>query len=55
MFVLNWDDDFRPSFKLPGGLRALVTAPFMALTASAPPSVRSEIALSLIQWWYLKI
>ena len=45
--ILNRGDDFRTSFKMLGGLRALVGAPFMALTASAPPSVRSEITSSL--------
>lgn len=30
-----------------GGLRALIEAPFMALTASAPPLVQSEIISSL--------
>lgn len=45
--TLNRGDNFRPSFSLLGGLRALVKAPFMALTASAPPSVQSEISSSL--------
>lgn len=40
-------DDFRTSFKSLGGLRALIDVPFMALTASAPPSIRSEIFSSL--------
>ena len=35
------------SFRLLGGLRALIDAPFMALTASVPPSIRSEILSSL--------
>ena len=30
-----------------GGLRALIEAPFMALTASAPPIIQSEIISSL--------
>ena len=30
-----------------GGLRALIEAPFMAPTASAPPAVQSEIISSL--------
>lgn len=40
-------DDFRESFRLLGGLRALIRAPFMALTASAPSSVQSDISSSL--------
>ena len=39
--------DFRTSFKNIGGLRALVDVPFMALSASAPPSVAETIRDSL--------
>ena len=45
--TLNRGKDFRCSFSLLGGLRALTTAPFLALTASAPPSIVSEIAETL--------
>ena len=38
---------FRESFARLGGLRALSKAPFMALTASAPPHVEAEILSSL--------
>ena len=47
MLFINRGIDFRKSFKEIGGLRALIEAPFMALTASAPPSVESEIISSL--------
>ena len=39
--------DFRKDFEKIGGLRALTCVPFMALTASAPPDVRSTIVSSL--------
>ena len=45
--LLTGGKDFRCSFSLLGGLRALTTAPFLALTASAPPSIVSEIAETL--------
>ena len=38
---------FRESFSRLGGLRPLSRAPFMALTASAPPHVEAEILRSL--------
>ena len=44
LVFLNRGGDFRKAFKLLGGLRALTDAPFMALSASAPPSVRLEIS-----------
>lgn len=40
-------DDFRVSFKKLGGLRALTSVPFMALTATASPKSKSEIIESL--------
>lgn len=43
----NRGADFREAFRQLGGLRALFDLPFMALTASAPPSVQSEISSSL--------
>ena len=39
--------DFRTDFEKIGGLRALTSVPFMALTASAPPDVRATIIRSL--------
>lgn len=47
MHFINRGTDFRTAFGKIGGLRALTEAPFMALTASAPPSVRSRIIMSL--------
>ena len=40
-------DGFREAFRWLGGLRAIVDAPFMALTASAPPSTQADIFSSL--------
>ena len=40
-------ETFRRAFQHIGGLRALTKAPFMALTASAPPEIEREIFLSL--------
>ena len=39
--------DFRRSFSKLGGLRALTNAPFMALTATAPPNVEAALMNSL--------
>ena len=39
--------EFRKAFRRIGELRALVNVPFMALTASAPPSVQSNIIHTL--------
>ena len=39
--------EFRTAFGRIGGLRALTKCPFMALTASAPPTVESSIKSSL--------
>lgn len=39
--------DFRKAFKEIGTLRALIDAPFVALTASAPKSVQSDVISSL--------
>ena len=38
---------FRSAFRQTGGLRALKSGPFMALTASAPPSIEADIRLQL--------
>lgn len=35
------------AFRQTGGLRALTSAPFMALTASAPPNIEADIRLQL--------
>ena len=43
LYVFDRGQDFRKSFKMIGGLRALLYAPFMALSASAPPDVEAEI------------
>ena len=45
-YVLDRGQDFRKSFKMIGGLRALLSAPFMALSASAPPDIEAEIIVS---------
>ena len=39
--------DFRTAFTRIGGLRALTDAPFMALTALAPPNIESAIVETL--------
>ena len=38
---------FRSAFRKTGGLRALTSAPFMALTASAPPSAEADLKSQL--------
>ena len=45
--IFNRGTDFRKAFKEVGGLRALIEAPFMALTASAPAVVKEDIVASL--------
>ena len=45
--LLSRGESFRKSFKEIGGLRAIIEAPFMALTASASPSVEAKIISSL--------
>ena len=47
LYVFDRGQDFRKSFKMIGGLRALLSAPFMALSASAPPDIEAEIIESL--------
>ena len=39
--------DFRISFSHLGGLRALTSAPFLALTASAPADIEKHVIASL--------
>ena len=41
--IAEWGHDFRPSYLRIGRLRESVTAPFLALTATATPRVREEI------------
>ena len=45
--VLYRGETFHKAFQHIGGLCALTKAPFMALTASAPPEIETEINLSL--------
>lgn len=45
--LMSRGSDFRTAFKSIGGLRALTDAPFMALSASAPPPVAKVIEESL--------
>ncbi len=40
-------EKFRTAFQNLGGLRALTSAPFVALTASAPPHIEAELISSL--------
>ena len=47
MCLFGRGQDFRKSFKMIGGLRALISAPFMALSVSAPPDIEAEIIESL--------
>ena len=47
MHVFDRGQDFRKSLKLICGLGALISAPFMALSASAHPDVEAEIIESL--------
>lgn len=47
MILMSRGSDFRTSFNSIGGLRALTDAPFMALSASAPPLVTKAIEESL--------
>jgi ATP-dependent DNA helicase RecQ len=45
--ISEWGQDFRPSYLRIGQLRDVVEAPVLALTATATPRVRDEIAESL--------
>lgn len=47
MHALCRGSEFRTAFKRIGGLRALADVPFMALSASSPPSVAKDIEESL--------
>jgi ATP-dependent DNA helicase RecQ len=45
--ISEWGHDFRPSYLRIGAIRDHVTAPVLALTATATPRVREEIVRSL--------
>jgi ATP-dependent DNA helicase RecQ len=45
--IAEWGHDFRPSYLRIGTLREVVSAPVLALTATATPRVREEIARAL--------
>lgn len=45
--ISMWGNDFRPSYRTLGRLRGLTRAPFLALTATATPTVRDDIRRSL--------
>ncbi len=45
--ISQWGHDFRPSYLRIGEVRPLLRAPVLALTATATPRVREEIAASL--------
>lgn len=42
--ISHWGHDFRPSYLRIGGLRRQTSAPFLAVTATATPRIREEIA-----------
>ena len=41
--ISEWGHEFRPSYRRLGALRNEISAPFMALTATATPRVRKDI------------
>ncbi|GMV04210.1 MAG: ATP-dependent DNA helicase RecQ [Gemmatimonadota bacterium] len=45
--ISEWGHDFRPCYREIGRCRALVGAPVLALTATATPHVRADVARSL--------
>jgi ATP-dependent DNA helicase RecQ len=45
--ISQWGHDFRPSYRRVGRLRARLRCPVMALTATATPRVREDVAASL--------
>ena len=47
LYDYNRGQDFRKAFSHIGDIRALTHAPLMSLTASAPPSVESDLLKSL--------
>jgi ATP-dependent DNA helicase RecQ len=42
--ISQWGHDFRPSYRRLGSLRELLSCPLIALTATATPAVRDDIA-----------
>jgi ATP-dependent DNA helicase RecQ len=45
--ISQWGHDFRPAYRKIGGVRVDLSAPVLALTATATPRVREEIEASL--------
>lgn len=45
--ISMWGNDFRPSYRRLGRLRGILSAPLLALTATATPTVRADIKTSL--------
>lgn len=45
--ISQWGHDFRPAYRRIGALRERVSAPVLALTATATPGVRDDIVTSL--------
>jgi len=45
--ISEWGNDFRPSYRKIGHIRDRIGAPVLALTATATPTVREDIAQSL--------
>ncbi len=45
--ISEWGHDFRPSYRRIGSLRARLSCPVMALTATATPGVRDDVTSSL--------
>lgn len=46
--ISEWGHDFRPAYRLLGRVRPLLDGPVLALTASATPEVRTDVASSLL-------
>jgi len=45
--ISEWGHDFRPAYRAIGGFREGMSAPVLALTASATPAVRRDVCTSL--------
>ncbi len=45
--ISEWGHDFRPAYRRIGALRGSLSCPTLALTATATPSVREDVAASL--------